>query len=119
MDNYITIKFFLAYLYLTTEIYMRWCRKNDEKIIMYFCHFYLIIFPLASFPVSADIDPDDDNDSDVYDANGDGIISSDEEYTNLEEYFNNTNPNDPDTDDGGAWDGWEVHYGFDPKKLFG
>ena len=87
-----------------------------KKLFVFFAIFILLFSPLASFPVSADIDPDDDNDSDGYDANGDGIISSDEEYTNLEEYFNNTNPNDPDTDDGGAWDGWEVHYGFDPKS---
>ena len=87
-----------------------------KKLFVFFAIFILLFSPLASFPVSADIDPDDDNDSDGYDANGDGIISSDEEYTNLEEYFNNTNPNDPDTDDGGAWDGWEVYYGFDPKS---
>ena len=87
-----------------------------KKLFVFFAIFILLFSPLASFPVSADIDPDDDNDSDGYDANGDVIISSDEQYTNLEEYFNNTNPNDPDTDDGGAWDGWEVHYGFDPKS---
>ena len=87
-----------------------------KKLSVFFAIFILLFSPLASFPVSADIDPDDDNDSDGYDANRDGIISSDEEYTNLEEYFNNTNPNDPDTDNGGAWDGWEVYYGFDPKS---
>ena len=87
-----------------------------KKLSVFFAIFILLFSPIASFPVSADIDPDDDNDSDGYDADGDGIISSDEEYTNLEEYFNNTNPNDPDTDDGGAWDGWEVYYGFDPKS---
>ena len=31
--------------------------------------------------------------------------------------MNNTNPNDPDTDDGGAWDGWELFYGFNPKSA--
>ena len=52
----------------------------------------------TSLPVTADIDPDEDNDSDGYDANRDGILSDDEKYTNLEEYYNNTNPNDEDTD---------------------
>ena len=88
-----------------------------EKIAVIFAVLILIFSPLASFPVSADIDPDEDNDLDGYDANRDGIISSDEKYTNLEEYFNNTNPNNPDTDDGGAWDGWEIYYGFDPRNA--
>ena len=87
-----------------------------KKLSVFFAIFILLFSPLASFPVSANIDPGDDNDSDGYDANKDGIISAEEEYTNLEEYNNNTNPNDPDTDDGGAWDGWEVYYGFDPKS---
>ena len=87
-----------------------------KKLSVFFAIFILLFSPFASFPVNADIDPDEDNDSDGYDANGDGVISSEEEYTNLEEYYNNTNPNDPDTDDGGAWDGWEVYYGFDPKS---
>lgn len=88
-----------------------------KKISVIFAVFILLFSPFATFPVSADIDPDEDNDSDGYDANRDGIISPDEQYTNLEEYFNNTNPNDSDTDDGGAWDGWEVYYGFNPKSA--
>ena len=87
-----------------------------KKLSVFFAIFILLFSPFASFPVSANIDPDEDNDSDGYDANRDGVISSEEEYTNLEEYYNNTNPNDPDTDDGGAWDGWEIYYGFDPKN---
>jgi DNA-binding MarR family transcriptional regulator len=35
--------------------------------------------------------------------------------TNLQEYENNTDPNDPDTDDGGILDGIEVNNGFDPN----
>ena len=69
----------------------------------------LLLSPLASFPVQASNpnDPDgDDDDSDGYDSDQDGEISDEEKYTNLEEYHNNTNPNDPDTDGGGAWDGW-------------
>ncbi len=80
----------------------------------------LLLSPLASFPVQAsdpnDPDGDDDNDSDGYDSNQDGEISDEEKYTNLEEYYNNTNPNNPDTDDGGAWDGWEIYYGFNPRN---
>jgi len=33
---------------------------------------------------------------------------------NIEEYDNGTNPNDPDHDDDGMPDGWEVKYDFDP-----
>ena len=81
----------------------------------------MLLSPLASFPVDAsdpnDPDGDDDNDSDGYDSNRDGVLSDDEKYTNLEEYYNNTNPNDEDTDDGGAWDGWEVYYGFNPRNA--
>jgi hypothetical protein len=75
--------------------------------------FSMLLSPFASFPVGAsdpnDPDGDDDNDSDGYDSNRDGVLSDEEKYTNLEEYYNNTNPNDEDTDDGGAWDGWEVY----------
>ncbi|PBO81538.1 MAG: hypothetical protein COC13_01895, partial [Methanobacteriota archaeon] len=80
----------------------------------------LLLSPLASFPVQAsnpnDPDGDDDDDSDGYDSDQDGEISDEEKYTNLEEYHNNTNPNDPDTDGGGAWDGWEIYYGFNPRN---
>ncbi|MEC9332419.1 MAG: hypothetical protein VYA07_00030, partial [Candidatus Thermoplasmatota archaeon] len=80
----------------------------------------LLLSPLASFPVQGsdpnDPDGDEDNDEDGYDANRDGTISIEERYTNLEEYHNNTNPNDKDTDDGGAWDGWEIYYGFNPRN---
>ena len=86
-----------------------------KKFLALFAVFILLFSPLATFPVNADIDPDEDNDQDGYDSNGDGVLSQDEKYTNLEEYLNNTNPNDVDTDDGGAWDGWEVYYGFNPR----
>ena len=83
--------------------------------------FSMLLSPFASFPVNAsdpnDPDGDEDNDSDGYDANRDGVISNEEKYTNLEEYYNNTNPNDVDTDDGGAWDGWEIYYGFNPRNA--
>ena len=80
----------------------------------------MLFLPLTSLPVGAsnptDPDADEDKDSDGYDANRDGVMSDEEKYTNLEEYHNNTNPNDPDTDGGGAWDGWEIYYGFNPKS---
>jgi len=33
---------------------------------------------------------------------------------NLDEFRAGTNPLNPDTDNGGCWDGWEVLYGLDP-----
>ena len=88
-----------------------------KKVLALFLVALMLISPLTTLPVTADIDPDEDNDSDGYDANRDGVLSEDEKYTNLEEYYNNTNPNDEDTDDGGAWDGWEVYYGFNPRNA--
>ena len=38
-----------------------------KKLTVIFAVFILLFSPLASFPVSADIDPDEDNDSDGYD----------------------------------------------------
>ena len=90
---------------------------SKEKFLAVFAVFILLFSPFASFPVSANIDPDEDNDADGYDANRDGVLSEEEKYTNLEEYYNNTNPNDKDTDDGLAWDGWEVYYGFNPRNA--
>ncbi|OIR11281.1 MAG: hypothetical protein BEU05_00875 [Marine Group III euryarchaeote CG-Bathy2] len=81
----------------------------------------MLLTPLAALPVFGsnpnDPDGDEDDDSDGYDADRDGEISAEEMYTNLEEYNNNTNPNDPDTDGGGAWDGWEIYYGFNPRNV--
>ena len=51
--------------------------------------------------------PNDPTDAHV-DPDGDGL-------DNLEEFIAGTDPLDPDTDDGGAWDGWEVENGLDPK----
>jgi len=36
---------------------------------------------------------------------------------NLDEFRAGTNPLNPDTDNGGCWDGWEVLYGFDPVRF--
>ncbi len=35
---------------------------------------------------------------------------------NLDEFKAGTNPLNPDTDNGGCWDGWEVLYGLDPTN---
>ena len=92
-----------------------------KKVLAIFLVMILLFSPFATLPVVAsnpnDPDGDDDNDSDGYDANRDGEISDEEKYTNLEEYYNNTNPNDVDTDDGGAWDGWEIYYEFNPRNA--
>lgn len=49
--------------------------------------------------------------SDPYeDLDGDGL-------TNLGEFAVGSNPLDPDTDDGGCPDGWEVEHGLDPTKA--
>ena len=61
--------------------------------------------------VVADFEPDSDDDSDGWDCDGDGVV---EPFTNLDEFNANTNPLDPDTDDDGTWDGWEVCYDFNP-----
>ena len=63
-------------------------------------------------------DADQDSDGDGYDSNRDGFVSSLEGYTNLEEFLNNTSPDNNDTDDDGMWDGWEVYYGLNPLDAY-
>ena len=43
----------------------------------------------------------------------------DDHLTNLEEYRNGTDPQNPDTDGDTLWDGWEVRYGFNPLTPTG
>ena len=47
-----------------------------------------------------------------------GFVISIESFTNLQEFLNNTSPNNNDTDDDGMWDGWEVYYGFNPLDAY-
>lgn len=59
-----------------------------------------------------------DEDNDGWDFDRDGLVLGDiynETFTNLEEYLQGTDPTDNDSDDDGMWDGWEVHYTFDPN----
>ena len=63
-------------------------------------------------------DADQDFDEDGYDINRDGFISSIESYTNLEEFLNNTEPNNNDTDGDGMHDGWEVYYNLNPLDIY-
>ena len=75
--------------------------------------FILIIF-IFSVNSSADIKPNEDLDNDGYDFNDDGEIDQDEKFTNIEEYENGTDPNDPDSDNDTMIDGWEVEFGLNP-----
>ena len=66
---------------------------------------FCIVLILASGPSCA-WGPNDPSDA-TADPDGDGL-------GNLDEFLAGTNPMDPDTDNDGAWDGWEVANGFDP-----
>ena len=63
-------------------------------------------------------DADQDFDGDGYDINRDGFVLSSEKYTNIEEFKNNTAPNNNDTDSDGMWDGWEVYYNMNPLDAY-
>ena len=104
------------------------CRRNAQVRVMdgrqwqsLLVVLVMLLTPLAALPAFGsdpnEPDGDNDDDNDGYDADRDGEISQEEKYTNLEEYYNNTDSKDPDTDGGGAWDGWEIHYGFNPRNA--
>ena len=63
-------------------------------------------------PLVSALDPNDDPDEDGY--SGNFSLPHEWNYTNLEEFQNTTSPFNPDTDDDGCYDGWELHWGFDP-----
>ena len=90
-------------------------QKNKERCIS----------PLDSRDAAWDADNDGYDSDGEREGQGNGEISTEEKYTNLEEYLNNTNPSNPDTDGDGCPDGWEVFWenwriengeteGFDP-----
>ncbi|SVA93219.1 uncharacterized protein METZ01_LOCUS146073, partial [marine metagenome] len=54
----------------------------------------------------------------AFHVNRGGFVISIESFTNLQEFLNNTSPNNNDTDDDGMWDGWEVYYGFNPLDAY-
>ncbi len=49
--------------------------------------------------------------------NGDVFVESPDGLSNIEEYYHNTNPNDPDTDDDRLLDGEELKYGFHGELI--
>ena len=85
--------------------------RRDVLFIFILVLFSSLLFLNSESRVSA-LDPDDDPDGDGY--SGNFSRPGDENFTNLEEYLNGTNPLDNDTDDDGCLDGWEVRWGFDP-----
>ena len=50
----------------------------------------------------------------LHDGHGDSDLDG---LTDLEEYLNGTNPNNPDTDGDGMDDGWEVQFGLNPRDA--
>ncbi|MCK5559721.1 MAG: hypothetical protein KAJ51_03975, partial [Thermoplasmata archaeon] len=52
----------------------------------------------------------DDPDNDGVDLNLNGQLEEHEQFSNLEEYENGTNPRNKDTDSDGMIDGWEAYY---------
>ena len=62
-------------------------------------------------------DADDDPDADGWDFDRDGMVSADEQFTNIQEYHNDTRPDRNDTDYDHIWDGWEVHFLLNPLDI--
>lgn len=55
-----------------------------------------------------------DSDFDGFDQNHDNYYDLSENFSNIKEFNNDTNPKNPDTDQDMMWDGWEVFYELDP-----
>lgn len=66
-------------------------------------------------PMNNDADLDSDNDG--YDSNRNDHLDEIEQYTNLEEFLNNTNPKMNDSDSDGMTDGWEIHFRYKTYLL--
>ncbi|UCH88352.1 MAG: hypothetical protein JSV49_08805 [Thermoplasmata archaeon] len=68
------------------------------------------------------LDPTDDSDAEL-DSDNDGPSYYESgnfkhyNYTNIQEYENNTNPTNPDTDGDLIYDGWELHYNREIDEL--
>jgi len=99
---------------------MRWGNVREHGFMTLLLVVVLFVLSLvvlglsdSHLPGAQALDPNDDEDNDGYKGN----FSEEHEwnYTNLEEFQNNTNPFKPDTDDDGCDDSWEVHWGFDPR----
>lgn len=60
-----------------------------------------------------------DADTDGYDFNRDGIVDSSEQFPNLREYQNQTDPNKADTDKDGLPDGWESRFRYYGRVTLG
>lgn len=69
---------------------------------------------LHEFDPSTPNNKDDDSDWDGYDANHKGGIDIAERFTDLEEFWAGTDPNDKDSDDDNIIDGWEYIYKLNP-----
>src|SRR5258705_2091419 len=67
----------------------------------------LIVFSLLA-PAASAFDPTDPLDG-ARDYDGDGL-------SNHQEFLHGTDPSNPDSDGGGAGDGWEVSFGLDPAN---
>ena len=67
----------------------------------------LLIAMMSFAPAAAAYDPTDPLDG-LRDADGDGL-------SNYEEFVHGTDPSNPDSDGGGANDGWEANYGLNPS----
>jgi len=77
---------------------------------------------IAVFGICSESDTDKDGMEDDWEIENFGDLSHDgkadtdsDELNDLQEYQEDTDPNDPDSDDDGMVDGWEVDYGLDPN----
>ena len=55
-----------------------------------------------------------DSDFDGFDVNDNDLLDENENFSNIKEFNEDTNPRNPDTDGDMMWDGWEVYYELDP-----